>query len=162
VPPPERTTSAKMPAVTEPQPAGDGGFGRPITDPGAQYAPPQQQYVPPPQFVPPPQVVMPPPQPLTGIVIPQWVLQIVPLAILLVSASLVFATQRADVDQIKQNLLEMRSAHDVDKRTFVTQQVFDLKLGELERIQGQINARLERIEALISGIYDRLPSKHEK
>lgn len=150
--PPERTISS--PRL---QPVQDnGGFGQqPTTDPN-MIAPPQQQ-----------QVIMqqaaPPAPPNNGLTIPGWVLQLIPIIALLAGAIMVFAQQRADVEQLKQGLVKIEEVQTTQTQQFVSKQIFDLKMIENEKYQAQMNARFDKLEGLINGLYDRLPAKqHEK
>lgn len=150
--PPDRTTSGRFPAIPGPQQPAD-PFGRPTTDPGQVAGPP----MPPPVYQAPTSNPPPPPSP-QALTIPVWLVQLVPIALLIASAVMVFATQRADVDLLKASIQEFKN----QQQTYVTRQIFDLKLAEQERAQNQLNARLDKIETLINGLYDRLPPKKEK
>jgi hypothetical protein len=163
--PPERTiSSTRLPAVPDPNAPAD-PFGRPITDPGAPTAPAAgytvvvQQPAPAPAPAQTPAANSTPPQGGSGVTIPLWLIQLVPLLLLIGSAVAVFTTQRADVDQLKQSVADVKIAQERDHQLYVTKQVFDLRFTEQERAQSQLNARLDRIESLISGIYERLPAK---
>lgn len=94
--------------------------------------------------------------------IPKWVLQFVPILTALAGAIMLFALQRADVDQLKASVSEMKAVQSNQNQIFVSQQVFNLKMNEYDKSFVNINSRLDRIEVLINGLYDRLPSKNGK
>ena len=98
----------------------------------------------------------------SGITIPQWLVQLIPLLVLLFGAATVYATQKADVDQLKASLVEIKIKQDQQAQNFVSRQVFEVKMMEADKNQAKLDNRLDRIETLINGIYDRLPSKHDK
>lgn len=108
----------------------------------------------PPTMAPPP-----PPTPPSGITIPSWIIQLIPVLALLVGAVMVFAQQRADVDQLKQGLVEIKATQLQFNTQFVPQRIFDLKMAETERNQAEMNKRFDKIEDLINGLYKRLPSR---
>jgi hypothetical protein len=110
---------------------------------------------------PPPQAAAAAPSPPLppNITIPGWVVQILPVIVIVTGAVAVFAQQRADVDQLKTSLIELKSANSA----FVSKQVFEIKMNEYDKYQAQMNARFDKLEGLINGLYDRLPSKqHDK
>lgn len=97
-----------------------------------------------------------------GITIPSWILQILPIIALLVGSATVFAQQRADVEQLKVALTELKTIQSQQPQQYVSKQVFDLKMLESEKYQAQLTARLDKIENLINGLYDRLPPKRDQ
>lgn len=86
-------------------------------------------------------------------------IQIIPLVMLLVGALGVFFMQRADVEQLKSLVAKQEAALAALSDQYVSKTVFEMKLQESERQQAQLNKRLDKIEDLITGLYDRLPSK---
>ena len=141
------TSSPRLPPVTD-------GFGNPTSDPNLLTAPAAQQ----PQAAASPAPAPQPPPTGLGVTIPQWVMQIIPVVALVAGAIMLFAQQRADVDMLKGAIVEMKSQQQV----YVTKQIFDLKMTEYDKYQVQMNARFDKLEGLINGLYDRLPAKHEK
>ncbi len=97
-----------------------------------------------------------------GLTIPSWALQVVPLILLLAGSATVFAQQRADVDQLKEAVAEIKILQNQQPQQYVSKQIFDMKMTENEKNQTQLNGRLDKIENLISGLYDRLPAKRDQ
>lgn len=94
-----------------------------------------------------------------GLTIPSWVLQLIPIVALLAGAIMVFAQQRADVEQLKQSLVKIEEMQTTQTQQFVSKQIFDLKMLENEKYQAEMSRRFDKLETLISGLYDRLPPK---
>lgn len=97
-----------------------------------------------------------------GLTIPSWVLQAVPVIMVLVGSATVFAQQRADVEQLKEAVAEIKVLQNQQPQQYVSRQVFDMKMTENEKYQAQLNTRLDKIENLINGLYDRLPAKRDQ
>jgi hypothetical protein len=141
-----------MQPVIDPQ--NNGGFGNPTSDPNLLTAPQMQQQQQQAAAAP---AAQPPPTP-SGVTIPQWVMQIIPVVALISGAMMLFAQQRADVGMLKTALAEIK----VQQQVYVTKQIFDLKMSEYDKYQAQMNARFDKLEGLINGLYDRLPAKHDR
>lgn len=101
-----------------------------------------------------------PPSP-PGVTIPQWILQLIPVIALLAGAVMVFAQQRADVEQLKESLIEIKTIQSTQTQQFVSKQIFELKMNETEKTQTQMNQRFDKLESLLNGLYDRLPAKQK-
>lgn len=97
-----------------------------------------------------------------GVTIPAWIMQILPVLLVLVGAVSAFAQQRADVEQLKQTMVRYEEIQREQSDRFVSKQIFDLKMNENEKYQIQMNSRFDKLEGLINGLYDRLPKRHEK
>jgi hypothetical protein len=98
--------------------------------------------------------------------LPMWVLQIVPVIAMVTAGTGAYVTQRSDVAALKESLVEVKTMQQQNQQNqqsiYVSKQIFDLKLAEQERIQANLNQRLDRIEDLITGLYDRIPAKVSK
>lgn len=123
-------------------------FGIPTTDPNLLVAPQQGQQMAAPPAGTPPGVV----------IVPEWVMKIAPVIAFLIGGVMIFAQQRADVEGLKASLVEIKEQQQV----YVTKQIFDLKMTEYEKYQVQMNSRFDKLEGLINGLYERLPSKRER
>lgn len=96
----------------------------------------------------------PSPSSSSGVTVPTWLVQLVPIIGLAAGAAGAFVTQRAEVEQMKNAIYDLKQ----QQSYFVQKQIFDLKLEEQGREQSQLHRRLDKIENLISGLYDRMPS----
>jgi len=92
------------------------------------------------------------------VTIPRWVAQLMPMIALIVGTVAVFVTQRSDVEQLKTTIIEMKAQQQV----YVTKQVFDIKTAEYDKYFIQMNARFDKLEGLLSGLYERLPAKQPR
>ena len=104
----------------------------------------------------------PPATPHAGITLPMWIIQLIPIVALIAGAVTAFATQKADVDQIKTSVTEIKTAQHQQAQSYVQKEIFDLKVKEQERSLNQIEKSMDRLEGLVNGIYERLPPKNNK
>ena len=100
-----------------------------------------------------------PPQSSASFTLPLWVVQLVPIILIVAAAVTAYAATRSDVEQAKTAIVEIKAVQARAPASFVPRETFDIKVKEQEDSLARIEKTTERLENLVQGLYERLPPK---
>jgi len=89
---------------------------------------------------------------ISGISIPQWLIQLIPIVAILVAAVVAFAQQRATVEQTRESLIELKKT----QKDFVEKELFNVKMKEVEKLEDGINKRFDKIETMLNSLSEKI------
>lgn len=136
--PEQEKASSQQPSATPAPNAPPLAQSHPISSPTLQPIPVMHVPVSPPVSAPQPSIPFPP-----------WLLQIIQIIVILVGASIALGVQREQIEQLRETVHEL-------KATSMAREVFTVKMQEQERNNKRIEDKVDRIESLIQGIYNKV------
>jgi flagellar biosynthesis/type III secretory pathway M-ring protein FliF/YscJ len=98
--------------------------------------------------VPPPVPTPAPASSGTFIPLPQWLVQLVPILVVIIAAALAFASQRSDVESLKAVVQDLKNDR-------ISRELFNARMQEQERNNSRIEGKVDNIEKLVRNMYER-------